>query len=76
MRIRITIKGQLGKEWIAWFNMLDIESDDNSTIISGEIADEAALHGVLNQIRDLNLKLRSVTLLESDETKYDSYENK
>ena len=69
MRIKITIKGPLGKEWKSWFNNLDIEPEGDSTIISGEIADEAALHGVLNQIRDLHLKLRSVTLLESDNTK-------
>lgn len=69
MKIRITIKGQLGKEWTTWFEKLDIEPEGDSTIISGEIADEAALHGVLNQIRDLNLKLRSVAILESDKTK-------
>lgn len=60
MKVKIKLKGHLGKEWESWFNNLEIEHEDDNTILSGEICDEAALHGILNQIRDLNLKLISV----------------
>jgi hypothetical protein len=36
------------------------------TVLAGEVADQAALHGVLNRIRDLNLRLVAVQLLDGD----------
>jgi hypothetical protein len=47
--------------WAAWFDGLDLARDDQgNTLISGTITDQAALHGVLNKLRDLNLTLLSV----------------
>ncbi len=60
MQIKITIRGQLGKQWTEWFENLEISYDGENTIISGNVADQAALHGMLNRIRDLNLTLISV----------------
>jgi hypothetical protein len=68
MKITIRIKGLLDKKWEDWFD-LNIKHEAESTVISGEIQDEAALHGILNQIRDLNLKLVSVTPLENESDK-------
>jgi hypothetical protein len=66
MRVKIKLKGHLGKEWESWFNNLEIEHEGENTTLSGEIPDEAALHGILNQIRDLNLKLISVNPVQDD----------
>ncbi len=56
----ITIKGQLDKQWTGWFENMEISYDGEHTILTGQVIDQAALHGILNQIRDLNLKLISV----------------
>lgn len=52
----------LSDQWAAWFDGLDLARDDQgNTLLSGAIVDQAALHGVLAKIRDLNLILLSVT---------------
>jgi len=58
----IKIKGCLDPRWSDWFAGLKLtctEGDD--TLLSGPLPDQAALHGLLERIRDLNLKLISVT---------------
>lgn len=48
-------------QWAAWFDGLELARDDQgNTLLSGTIIDQAALHGVLIKIRDLNLILLSV----------------
>ena len=48
-------------QWAGWFDGLDLARDDQgNTLLSGTIVDQAALHGVLTKIRDLNLILLSV----------------
>ncbi len=59
-KVKITIQGHLDKEWKNWFEGTAISYTGNNTILTGDIKDEAHLHGILNQIRDLNLKLISV----------------
>lgn len=61
--IQIKIKGHIDKKWEEWFDGMEINYKDNNTLLTGEIKDEASLHGILNQIRDLNLKLISVNPL-------------
>jgi hypothetical protein len=64
---RITIKGHLGSEWSDWFEGLTITLVDNGeTILTGPLADQTALHGVLIKIRDLGLPLLSLTRIETD----------
>ena len=58
--IEIKVEGHLNNERLNWFEGMVISYTGNNTVLSGEIKDEAHLHGVLNQIRDLNLKLISV----------------
>jgi hypothetical protein len=61
---RIRVQGQLGPEWSEWFGGLMMDWDQpNETTLSGPILDQAALHGILNKIRDLGLPLLEVTLL-------------
>jgi len=56
----IIIKGQLDKQWTGWFENMEISYDGEHTILTGHVTDQAALYGILNRIRDLNLTLISV----------------
>ena len=58
---RIRVKGQLGPEWSAWFGGMSITCDDpNETTLCGQVVDQAALYGILNQIQALGLTLLAV----------------
>ena len=59
-KIEIMVEGHLDKKWMDWFDGMVISYDGSNTRLSGNIKDEAHLHGILNQIRDLNLKLISI----------------
>ena len=59
-RYEIRVGGILDQRWTAWFDGLQIDSDDSQTVISGPVADQAALHGLLNRVCDLGLVLISV----------------
>ena len=60
-RYCIRVKGQVGPEWSEWFGGMTITSDEtNETILSGQVVDQAALYGILNQIQALGLTLLSV----------------
>ena len=56
----IKIKGILDTKWKDWFEGLNISYKDGNTVLSGNLNDQAKLHGILNLIRDLNLTLISV----------------
>lgn len=61
----IKIQGHLEKRWAAWFENLAFSyEEDDTTILRGLLNDQAALHGVLNHIRNLNLQLISVQPIE------------
>jgi hypothetical protein len=60
---QIRVKGILHPRWADWFDGLQVETHDQDTLIVGWLPDQAALHGVLNRIRDLDLFLTSVTYL-------------
>lgn len=59
----IILQGHLDKDWKNCFQGFEFNYEGGNTLIEGEIKDEAHLHGVLNQIRDLNLKLISINPL-------------
>jgi len=56
----IQVKGYLDARWNELFEGMNIARMDHITTISGPVADQAALHGVLAKIRDLGLPLLSV----------------
>jgi len=68
---QITIQGRLEERWSRWFDDMDIKaisqtSGPTVTILSGIVTDQAALHGLLNRIRDLGIPLLSVQIMNSD----------
>jgi hypothetical protein len=60
---RIKLKGCLDNRWSDWFGKMVIFSEGEETILTGQVSDQAALHGLLVRIRDLNLTLLSVERL-------------
>lgn len=63
---QIVVKGHLDSDWSDWFEGLSITLADNGeTILSGQVADQTALHGLLTKIRDMGLPLVSVTRVET-----------
>jgi hypothetical protein len=61
VRYQIRVKGALDQRWSAWFDGLQISGEPGGvTVIAGEVADQAALHGLLAKVRDLGLPLLSV----------------
>ena len=61
-RYEIRLKGHLDSRWAAWFDGLNLTNDsDGTTSISGQVVDQAALHGLLQKVRDVGLPLVSVT---------------
>jgi hypothetical protein len=64
---RIQVKEALSPEWAAWFAPLTVASQpDGGTLLSGELPDQAALHGALIRIRDLGLTLVSLYSVDLD----------
>jgi hypothetical protein len=68
-RYEIRLSGHLHERWAAWFDGLTVSHhDDGTTVISGPLADQAALHGLLQRVRDLGLPLISVTEVDADQS--------
>lgn len=61
----ITVGGHLDDSWSCWFSGLSVTRHENETAtLSGPLADQAALHGVLAKVRNLGLVLLAVNRLE------------
>lgn len=61
MRYEIRVQGIIDERWSAWFGGLTVRSEgDRTTVISGMVPDQAALHSVLTQISNIGLTLVSV----------------
>ena len=64
-KYEIRVSGLLDSRWAAWFSGLQISSQGEQTIISGLLADQSVLHGLLIRVRDLGLCLISVRRLDT-----------
>jgi hypothetical protein len=63
----IRVQGHLDKRWSDWLEGLTVTREsDGTTILTGPLADQAALHGVLSKLRDLALPIVSVRRMASD----------
>jgi hypothetical protein len=68
----IRLQGHLAGHWSEWFDGLTLTCEnDGTTLLRGPVIDQAALHGLLQQVRDTGLPLVSVTRIEpsTDETR-------
>ncbi len=62
---QIKLEGHLDGQWTAWLEGLTITLGDNGcTLLTGELADQAALYGVLRKVRDVGLPLVSVNCVK------------
>jgi len=65
---QIRVKGNLDEKWSIWFDGFTITPQANDeTLLTGPVADQAALHGLLARIRDLGLPLLSIKRVERSE---------
>jgi hypothetical protein len=64
-RYEIRVAAVLDGRWAAWFNGLQVSAQGEETVISGLLADQPALHGLLTKVRDLGLCLISVRRLDT-----------
>jgi len=73
VQYEIRLKGHLEARWAAWFDGLSLtQESDGTTVIRGSVIDQAALHGLLNKVRDLGLPLiavKQVSLNDPKQTK-------
>jgi hypothetical protein len=67
-RYEIRLKGHLDARWAEWFDGLSLtHASDGTTVVHGPVADQAALHGLLQKVRDIGLPLVSVIRVEPDQ---------
>ena len=58
----IRVRGHLPTGWADWLGALTLEhAPDGTSVLTGEVPDQAALYGVLLKLRDLGVDLLSVT---------------
>jgi hypothetical protein len=66
--VEIRVKGRIDEHWSDWFDDLTItHTNQDETILSGTVVDQAALYGLLAKLRDLGLPLLSVTRTEAED---------
>ena len=64
---QIRVNGVLDERWSDWFDGFSFgKTSGRETVLTGRVADQAALHGLLAKIRDIGLPLISVERLEDD----------
>jgi hypothetical protein len=68
---QIKVQGRLGEDWSTWFDGMVITAEKNEryatiTTLTGLVADQAALYGILSRIRDLGLPLLLVQCIEEE----------
>jgi hypothetical protein len=73
LKVIIQVKGNIAGQWSEWFGGLSISHPDPAeTLLSGVVADQSALYGIIARLRDLGMPLISVS---SAEIKEDSHEH-
>ena len=66
-RYEIRLKGHLDSSWAEWLGGMSLtHASDGTTVLVGPVVDQAALHGLLQKLRDLGITLISVNEDEID----------
>lgn len=66
-RYEVRVRGRLAPRWAAWFDGMSLSSEEEGiTVIRAPVIDQAALHGLLQKLRDVGIPLVSLTELPSD----------
>lgn len=63
----VRVEGVLGDGWSDWFGGLEVRTEGGETVLSGTLPDQAALHGILDMVRDLGLCVITVRRLPPEE---------
>jgi len=70
-RYRIELQSNIDSDWSAWLGNFELtHTGAGHTILNGEVADQAALHGLLARIRDLGIPILLVARLHPAGAKY------
>ena len=73
LHIEITVKQRIDFNWSEWFEGMAIRhTDQDETILSGTVVDQAALYGLLAKLRNLGLPLVSVNSVAVEPTSSDA----
>jgi hypothetical protein len=69
VQYEIKVEGQLASRWAAWFEGMGITTEgDGTTVLRGSVVDQAALHGLLQKLRDVGIPLISLTRVDTTTT--------
>jgi hypothetical protein len=71
MKYRIKVQGRVDPSWSDWFSGMEVSTETGCdagcvTLLTGVVADQAALRGMLNHLWDLNLTILSLSQIEPD----------
>ncbi len=73
LHVEIMVMRRIDFNWSEWFEGMTIRhTDQGETILSGTVADQAALYGLLAKLRNLGLPLISVDSVEAESASSDA----
>lgn len=65
-QVEIRVKGQIDKRWSEWLEGLEVtHTKEGETVLTGCVADQAALYGLMSKLRDLGFPLAAVHSIEA-----------
>lgn len=65
-QVEIRIEGCLDRQWEEWFEGLEVRPNGGDTIMIGNVVDQAALFGLIGKLRDLGVKILSISSHEKN----------
>jgi hypothetical protein len=66
VQYEIVVDGHLAARWAVWFDGFRITREpDGTTVLRGHLVDQAALHGLVQRLRDIGIPLISLTPVEA-----------